>query len=50
VIRPTYTDPYTIELLHFHEVITHNVPPKTTAEDFLHDLDLFVMIINALRE
>jgi hypothetical protein len=50
VIRPTYIDPYTIELLHFHEVITHNVQPKTSAEDCLHDLDLFDMIINALRE
>jgi predicted dehydrogenase len=50
VIRPTFTDAYTVELLHFHEVVTHNVQPKTTAEDFLHDLDLFDMIINALRE
>jgi hypothetical protein len=50
VIRPTFTDAYVIELLHFHEVVTRNVVPKTTAEDFLHDLDLFEMIINALRE
>jgi predicted dehydrogenase len=50
VIRPTFTDPFTVELLYFHEVVTHNVQPKTTAEDFLHDLDLFDMIINALRE
>ena len=50
VIRPTFTDPYTVELLHFYEVVTHNAQPKTTAEDFLHDLDLFEMIINALRE
>lgn len=50
VLRLTFTDPYTIELQHFHEVITNNVPPKTTAEDFLHDLDLFALIIQALRE
>ncbi len=50
VIRPTFTDAYTLEFLHFHEVVTHNVQPKTTAEDFLYDLDLFDMIINALRE
>jgi predicted dehydrogenase len=50
VIRPTFTDPYTVELLHFYEVVTHNVQPKTTAEDFLQDLELFEMIINALRE
>lgn len=49
VIRPTFADAYTFELLHFHEVVTHNVQPKTTAEDFLYDLDLFEMIINALR-
>jgi predicted dehydrogenase len=50
VIRPTFTDAYTIELLRFYEVVTQNVQPKTTAEDFLQDLDLFEMIINALRE
>jgi predicted dehydrogenase len=50
VIRPTFTDPYTVELLHFYEVVTHNTQPKTTAEDFLYDLDLFEIIINALRE
>jgi hypothetical protein len=49
-IRPTFTDAYTMELLHFYEVVTHNTRPKTSAEDFLYDLDLFEMIINALRE
>ncbi|GAC1630654.1 MAG: Gfo/Idh/MocA family oxidoreductase [Ktedonobacteraceae bacterium] len=48
-IRPTFTDPYTVELQHFYDVVTHNVQPKTSAEDFLHDLDLFEMIINALH-
>ncbi len=48
VIRPTFTDSYTLELQHFYEVITNNAQPKTTAEDFLHDLDLFAMIISAL--
>jgi predicted dehydrogenase len=50
VIRPTFTDPYTMELLYFYEVVTHNVQPKTSAEDFIHDLELFDMIINALRK
>ena len=50
VIRPTFTDAYTVELLHFYEVVTQNAQPKTSAEDFLHDLDLFEMIIKALRE
>ena len=49
VLRPTFTDPYTMELLHFHEVITNNTQPKTTPEDFLYDLDLFAMIIAALQ-
>src|SRR6266487_1418846 len=49
-VRPTFTDPYTIELLHFHEIVSHNTRPKTSAEDFLYDLDLFEMIINALRK
>src|SRR6266852_6225708 len=37
VIRPTFTDAYTVELLHFYEVVTQNAQPKTSAEDFLHD-------------
>jgi predicted dehydrogenase len=49
-IRPTFTDAYTVELLHFHEVVIHNVQPKTAAGDFLYDLDLFEMIIDALRK
>jgi predicted dehydrogenase len=48
-IRPTFTDAYTMELLHFYEVVTHRVQPRTGAEDFLQDLDLFEMIIDALR-
>jgi predicted dehydrogenase len=48
-LRPTFTDAYTVELLHFHEVVTHNTRPKTSAEDFLNDLDIFDMIIDALR-
>ncbi len=49
LLRPTFADAYSMELLHFYEVVTHNVQPKTSAEDFLHDLDLFDMLINALR-
>ena len=48
-IRPTFIDPYTVELQHFYDVVMHNVQPKTSAEDFLLDLDLFERIINALR-
>jgi predicted dehydrogenase len=49
-IRPTYTDAYTLELHHFHHTVSSNTQPKTTAEDFLYDLDLFDMIIDALRK
>ncbi|MBA2679789.1 MAG: Gfo/Idh/MocA family oxidoreductase [Ktedonobacteraceae bacterium] len=49
-IRPTFTDAYTLELQHFHQVVLSNTPPKTSAEDFLYDLDLFKMIIEALRK
>ncbi len=48
-IRPTFIDPYTVELHHFYDVVTRNVQAKTSAEDFLLDLDLFEKIINALR-
>lgn len=48
-IRPTFIDPYTLELQHFYEVVTGTAQAKTTPEDFLHDLDLFHMIIDALR-
>lgn len=49
-IRPTFIDAYTIELQHFHEVVSRNIRPKTSAEDFLYDLDIFKMIIDALRK
>ena len=48
-IRPTFTDAYTIELRHFADVVAKNSRPKTSAEDFLYDLDLFEQIISALR-
>ncbi len=50
VIRPTYTDPYTRELEHFHDVVTGEATPKTTPEDFTEDLRLFRAIIDALRQ
>ncbi|MGC4108238.1 MAG: Gfo/Idh/MocA family oxidoreductase [Thermomicrobiales bacterium] len=48
VVRPTYADPYTCELLAFHEVVKTGVVPKTPPEDFLHDLAMFRMIVDAL--
>jgi len=49
VSRATYVDPYTHELLHFHDVVTGKAAPKTTPEDSRDDLRLFGMIINAIR-
>ncbi|TYP76568.1 Gfo/Idh/MocA family protein [Paenibacillus methanolicus] len=48
VVRPTFTDPYTLELKHLHEAITQDREPKTTAEDYKDDLVLFKMIVDAL--
>jgi predicted dehydrogenase len=48
-IRPTFTDPYTHELIAFHEVVTENRRPKTPPEDYREDLRLFRMLIDAVR-
>ena len=48
MIRPTFTDPYTLELEHFHAVVTGTATPKTTPEDFVADLDLIAAIMGAL--
>jgi predicted dehydrogenase len=49
VERPTYKDPYTHELEYFHEVVTTGVSPKTSPEDFMDDLRLMRLIVDALR-
>ncbi|RED65521.1 Gfo/Idh/MocA family protein [Cohnella lupini] len=49
VIRPTLTDPYTLELKYLHEVITENKSPKTTPEDYKNDLRIFEMIMESLK-
>jgi predicted dehydrogenase len=49
VTRPHFKDPYTHELEHFYAVVTEGADPKTTPEDFVEDLRLFGMIIEALR-
>ncbi len=48
-IRPTFTDPYTRELIHVHDVLHGRATPKTTPEDSLDDLDLFRQIISRIR-
>ena len=49
VERPTFKDPYTHEIEYFHEVVTTGVSPKTTPEDFMDDLRLMRLIVDALR-
>jgi predicted dehydrogenase len=48
-VRPTFTDPYSSELIALHDAITTGTRVKTTAEDFTHDLRLFGEIIEAIR-
>jgi predicted dehydrogenase len=49
VTRPTFKDPYTLEIEYFHDVVTKGLQPKTTPEDFIEDLRLMGMIVEALR-
>jgi predicted dehydrogenase len=49
IIRPTFKDPYTVELEYFYDVVTKDLTPKTSPEDYKEDLALFKMIINALK-
>jgi len=49
VIRPHLKDPYTHELEYFHDVVTTGGTPKTTPEDYVEDMELFVEIIRALE-
>ncbi|QHW30570.1 Gfo/Idh/MocA family oxidoreductase [Paenibacillus rhizovicinus] len=49
VIRPTFTDSYTLELKYLHEVITQNLTPKTTVEDSKEDLKIYQMVMDALK-
>lgn len=48
VIRPTYKDPYTVEIEYFYNVVTQDMEPKTSPADYKEDLALFKMITCAL--
>ena len=50
VVRPTFKDPYTHELEHFHDVVVGEATPKTTPEDFGEDLRLFRGIVRTLQQ
>jgi predicted dehydrogenase len=49
ISRPTYLDPYTIELENFHQAIITNGEIKTTPEDYKNDLSIFNMIMDKLK-
>jgi predicted dehydrogenase len=50
VIRPHLKDPYTHELEYFHDVATNGGTPKTSPEDYVEDMELFIEIIRALEQ
>jgi predicted dehydrogenase len=50
VIRPHLKDPYTHELEYFHDVVTTGGTPKTSPEDYVEDMELFIEIIRALEQ
>jgi predicted dehydrogenase len=49
VVRPHLKDPYTHELESFHAAVTGGAPVKTTPEDYVEDMELFVEIIRAIE-
>ncbi len=48
-VRPTYVDPYTLELEYLHNAIVSGAPIKTNPADAREDLVLFDMLIEALQ-
>jgi predicted dehydrogenase len=50
VSRPHLKDPYTAELEYFHAMITEGFVPKTTPEDYVEDMELFVELIRVMAE
>lgn len=49
VLRPHLKDPYTHELEAFHAAITGDGIVKTTPEDYMEDMELFVEIVRAIE-
>ena len=49
-IRPTFLDPYTVEIEYFHDVATQGIIPKTTPEDAKEDLEIFQLIMEQLKK
>jgi predicted dehydrogenase len=49
VYRPHLQDPYTYELEHFHDVVSQGTTPKTSPEDYVQDMELFIELIRAME-
>jgi predicted dehydrogenase len=48
-LRPHLKDPYTHELEAFHAAVTGDGTVKTTPEDYVEDMELFIQIIRAIE-
>ncbi len=46
--RPTYIDPYVLEMQEFYDAVVNGKAYKTTVEDAKNDIELANMIMNAL--
>ncbi|KAM0549943.1 hypothetical protein ACHAPJ_009190 [Fusarium lateritium] len=47
IIRKTYEDPYTLEMLELYDCVVEGKTPKTSAIDSRNDIELFQMILKA---
>ncbi len=50
VYRPTYKDPYTLEIEYFYDALTKGTRIKTTVEDAKEDLKVFKWMIEAMQK
>jgi predicted dehydrogenase len=50
VLRPHLKDPYTCELEYFHEVVVTGGTPKTSPEDYVADMELFIEMIRVMEK
>ncbi len=50
VLRPHLKDPYTHELEYFHQVVTEGRAPKTSPEDYVADMELFIELIRVMHK
>jgi predicted dehydrogenase len=50
VLRPHLKDPYTHELEYFHQIVTTGGTPKTSPEDYVADMELFIELIRVMEK